>query len=952
MNRVRLSFAVLLAGTAAISSAQGWRGECLDPENTAPYSDDYATNGTGNAFIRFGIGVSGTVTYGGESGPCYAPARTLDAVGRFALSIGNVGSVQTSFDNNMALTYGAPTDPVGDFCYARIYTGEGSFLYGEGGLASVFNGESLRYVESSWRNGTVEAKLVVRAIGDALKFDWSLRNVSQDNQQLGLRFGAYTGMATTGTQDVQGHDAALTLRTGLNKTPRPQLVPGGSPYLGYVETGTTRPPRTEKNFVRSNPRFPEQVNFQWSFAQPYGMRIDNGPTSATPDATVANHFLIGNHQIALLGNNMNPRVFTDTGAGDPAYDATADPVREDSDTGISEMAFIQSFPFAQTPPGQISKVVYYVRAPWSAADYVDPYAVVVDGPRVVEPTPGSGVNDLSPNPMRIVAYVDNQYSVVDRETTMTNVRFRINITPGSGLVLADGETAEKTVATIDPNQIRNVEWRVVADGTVTGYIPYSVTVTPRPGPTKTIESRILVSATPRVRLPEGANLLTFPWAFADTSLEDIFGPVGDPDALRLGRDFLAYRWDPNVNSYQPVTSVVRGEAVWIVPTSDFGYRQLNGARLTNDQDLGGLTTTLRPGWNMIGNPYSVPIPLSQITAVFDGDPGQALTWSDLVTNGLVSSGLAYWERNAEDPLSGFYRFTAGETDLIFPQVGYWVYVTTLQPIRLSWPPVFTPGLSTLTRNAKQSTWKQTDKQWRVQLVARNESGVDAENYVGITTSEQNANVLRRYEPPTSPNPTVELSVLGTVAGRETRLAQDLVAKSGKTTWKVQVRNHEAGEVTVNWPNVNTLPRNVRMTFVDPSTGTRRDMRYTSNYRFQASEPGTRSFNIEMEQGGTSRALIGNVVVSRPSRAPGAPVTINYALSSDANTTVRILTSAGREVFTISRGRAANSGENSAVWNLRDNANRAVAPGTYQVEILAESSTGERVRRVVPVNVVR
>ena len=69
-------------------------------------------------------------------------------------------------------------------------------------------------------------------------------------------------------------------------------------------------------------------------------------------------------------------------------------------------------------------------------------------------------------------------------------------------------------------------------------------------------------------------------------------------------------------------------------------------------------------------------------------------------------------------------------------------------------------------------------------------------------------------------------------------------------------------------------------------------------------------------------------------------------------TVRILCSTGREVFTVSRGRSEGAGENSVTWNLQDNANRAVAPGVYRVEILAETPSGERVRRIVPVNVVR
>jgi hypothetical protein len=82
------------------------------------------------------------------------------------------------------------------------------------------------------------------------------------------------------------------------------------------------------------------------------------------------------------------------------------------------------------------------------------------------------------------------------------------------------------------------------------------------------------------------------------------------------------------------------------------------------------------------------------------------------------------------------------------------------------------------------------------------------------------------------------------------------------------------------------------------------------------------------------------------------MTISYALSADALVSVRVLSGSGKEVFTVSRGRADNAGENQVIWNLRDNANRAVAPGAYRVEILAETPNGERVRKIVPVNVIR
>ena len=84
-NKILLGlFAVV--GTAPIALGQGgpWFFECIDPENEEPYSTDYNFIGLTNALVQVTQGLSGTGTYGGDTGPCYAPARTYDAVGRFA----------------------------------------------------------------------------------------------------------------------------------------------------------------------------------------------------------------------------------------------------------------------------------------------------------------------------------------------------------------------------------------------------------------------------------------------------------------------------------------------------------------------------------------------------------------------------------------------------------------------------------------------------------------------------------------------------------------------------------------------------------------------------------------------------------------------------------------------------------------------------------------------------
>jgi hypothetical protein len=965
-----LGLASLAALTAAAYGQPGWGDDCIDPENEDPRPDYAIVDDIGNDLIRVRMGALGQVIYGGDGGPCYDPARTLEAQGRFAIYNGPVGSVQTDFDDLMALTFGAPIDAAGDYCFARIIrfpvtgaTDDRSVMFGNTpgpGLDGFFSGVSRRYIIAILRDGPVEATLRLSVIGDAVRYRWRLRNTSTEPHVFGVRFGVYPGMrtATPAVVDETGANQSGSWRPG--RTSRPKFSRDDPPYIQWVTLPTGHPVRTGRNYLSISPNFPPFVNFNFGQTQPYGLRIHNVPTDYLPDQSRASQFIIDDHEVLLWENDIRGRIFDDFGVGDPILDAPLGrpfPVLERGDVFIDEMSFAQTFGPEIVPPGQSRDFVHYVRSTWSHADYADPYAAVVDAPRLVASVPlGTtpdpdqlGLTDeekaLSPNPFTIVAYVDNQYADLDQTVALADVRFTLNLPEDGGLRLRPGYSAVQTIATIPPNEVRSVSWQVIADGRTLGHLPYSVRIEPLPGPAKTITGTVLVAATPTLRLGEGPNFVTFPWRFADSSVANILG-------LTLGTDFQAYVWDPDLGQYVPATSAVRGRALWVVPTSDQFFLTLNGATPPVDTAQGGLIVNLRPGWNMVGNPYSYPVPLSQITAVAEDDPRTSMTWVELVRTGLVSSGVAFWERDPEDPTSGTYRFIESANELMMPNRGYWVYVAAQQPIRLAWPPIFLDGLPNSGRAPVEDAWRQTDRQWRLQLSARTESALDSDNFIGVAASAESAAQHRRFEPPAAPNQELQLSIEETVNGRVTRLAQSLADRMGRREWRLHVKAERPGEVVLTWPNIGTVPRNVNFQIVDEATNTARDLRFTSSFAFTVDQPTTRQFTLRMEPGGVSRAIIGNVLVSRPTRDRNAPMTITYTLSAQANTTIRILSGAGREIFTVTRGRADRVGQNSAVWTMRDNANRAVAPGSYRVEILAETSGGERVRKIVPINVVR
>lgn len=948
----------------------GWQWECIDPNQditgTFPYSGYSLAGNLNNALIGMKLGAGGTITWGGgDPFFCYGNARTLEASGRFCFYVGPTGSVQSDFDDGLNLTVGAPNDAAGDYCYARVIrysdpaAGDDTktVLFGGGGLNGFFQGVSNRYCVAIFRDALVDVNLECSVIGDAARLRWRLTNIGTEAQLMGLKFGAYVGMKTApdengfprfdATGAFQANSLLGTRSGGAKANAGPNDI---VPYIGFTNTTVTKPLRTEHNFLQSLSDFPAYCNFLFGQTDAYGIRIDNGPFDETPDASRVTQFIIGNHGAfqspnLLMNNNMNSRVFGDPGAGDPILSANPSPIKRDSDTDLTETSFVQTFQPISVAPGSFRDVIHYIRSPWSVGDYRRPYAALVDAPRLVA-TNAQGVNGLDPNPLRIVAYVDNQYAVIYNEVPLQQVRLTIDLPEGGGLTLASGESAVKVINTIDPNQIASVEWQVEADGQAFGKLPYSVKIEPTPGPTRTLNGTVLVSATPRLRLAEGANLVTLPWKFADSSLDSILGLVS-------GVDYLAYRWDPDLGEYVQTNTVTRGQGLWLVPLSDLGYHILIGAQTPTDTVNGGMLYTLRPGWNMVGNPYNYPIPLSQLVAVAEDDPANALTWQDLVDNALVSPSLAFWQRSPDDPTSGTYGFTEGSSDVLQPNTGYWIYVASFQPIRISWPAVFIEGLPGSYRSAKSgSTFKQSDKQWRLQLSARTNDSADLNNYVGVAENAKAAKTHRIYEPPKSPSQKIELSIDSVVDGKPARLAQSLAEKKGKNEWKVLVKNAEPGDVTITWPNISTIGRNVRFQLVDKGSNVTRDLRFVSSYTYRAEQAGTREFVIQMEPGGASKAVIGNVIVTRPTKDPRSPFTINYSLSAQANTTIRILGGSGKEVFTVTRGRSDKAGENTATWTMRDNANRAVAPGSYRVEIVAETATGERVRKIVPVNVVR
>lgn len=950
----------LAMGIVGIGHAQNWGDECFDPNNTAPISDDFAVTGQFSDFFTVLVGTSGNVTYGGGTmggAPfCYRDATTMNAIGRFVVGTGPVGSRQTSFDNNMALTMSYPY-PIGAYNYFELVRtdADGTVTktrFGSSDFTLVFDGASDRYFVIETTQDGVAIHLRVDLEGDAVRWDWGMTQTAA--QTAGAKYALWVGMSPCIMTPPGRNDP----ETGASQAWWGFYQNSNRGYKdGYAARPNAAPLQitTRYNRVLDPIGFPKFINLAFGQTSFYGLRLENGATEATvdkdgnSDATDSSDFNWGQSGFLLgaPGDNDMPDVYI-------------------PDTTIGSYAsLIQKFnaPADLVVVGATTHIVHYFRTTWAFSRYPVvgptgvpdvPFATVVDVPRLIA-TNTSNPQVLQPSPdaldradgaFRAYVQIDNIRGFTGAETMLRMENVAVTLNLPAGLELVDRtEPTTKSIAVIEPKEVGAVSWLVRATGDTVGTLPFTVNVKDgTSGATTSVNGNIVVSAVPRITLKQGANLISFPWSFTDSSLDAVFG-------LKAPTDYRAYSYENG--AYQPALSAERGKSYFVISETTIPSLTFAQASRPADTSTGAPLVSLKGGWNLVGNPYNYAFPLGQIIGVSNSLPGKSFLWNDLVTGGLVSGTIVYYDANANGGLGG-YVYVSGDTTPLQPNRGYWFYVPTAQPLTLQFPPIYADFLVNSNRSATKG-WVQSDRQWRLQMVARSKDSMDDQTYVGMAATPADVKKLSIYKPPMTPVQNVEVAVIDKTQATPTRMAQALGTGNGRTEWAMNVYSKNDGTTTVTWPNLSTVPKNLRFRIVDVATGTARDMRQSSGYSFQAAANSTREFKVTVEPGTEQRALIGNVVVSKPSGRdvdPNAPFTIAYTLSNSATTSIRILSGSGKEVYSISRGRADGAGENNATWNLRDSANRAVAPGTYRVEILAETVNGERVRRIVPVNVVR
>lgn len=909
----------------------GW-DLCIDPDNQNPKSNPYIFNTRANDLSRHSVGGTGTVTYGGQNSPCWSQANTYNIAGRIGFASGPAGSMQSTFDDDMQYTFGMPLSPAGAWSYINIMTsatadGQATAgLYQGGG--NFYAGESGRYIYSEGTVDNVAVVMVSDTVGDATRVHWTLTNLG-DPQFMGLWYGAWTALLTKSGQ-ASGYGSPAFV-----------VYPGHKPLF------------IDHKFRRSdNPAlFPKFMQFVFSQEQGYGMQVDLGPTDASSnldglnsDATEVDAVTVGEAGRII---------------GDPVGSNDVAPMPDTilPDVAFGNTAFISKYePASGGMRGTNEKreIVAYFRDTWGNSKYVKrssgsgdlPYSAVVDAPHILaNDTGGSGTNGLATNPFTVRVYIDNVggFSGAYQTTGIDNIR--VTLTVGDGFTIdpnsdddfTDGVASQsKTISHVNPFQIPLpfVDFPVQADGIAVGDIPYTVKITSTPGPNENkplyIDGTVRVSATPKIVLQPAANLISIPWMFFDSSLENILG-------LDQPSDFTAYNWDPQQQAYVVATSAQRGVGTWVIlnPNVFTNPELVNyiGAQQPTDTTTGAPNSQLHGGWNLIGDPYQYAIPVSELVGVSQSNPGQSYTFPELVSLGIVSPYLAYY-----DPAVGNYRYVQGFDAELQPNRGYWIKVLTAQDLTIVWPAVYDTFIPSGGNFANSDYGFASNKdQWRVQIQAATATASDTETYFGKTSHSGSGSSLRIYKPPFSPSQGVYGAILGSVNGQNVLLGQSIYDQPGQTDWTYQVQSKTAGTVTLRWPNVANAPRDVTLLMTDNTSHQTVNMRMNTTYTYTAAANSTRTFTIKSGTTHGGNVAINNLMVSPGRLGSHLPAMAKFTLNMDANVTIKVRTIHGVYVATVTSNQAMSSGYNTSAWNLKRDNGSYVSPGQYKMEVTATAN---------------
>ena len=344
--------------------------------------------------------------------------------------------------------------------------------------------------------------------------------------------------------------------------------------------------------------------------------------------------------------------------------------------GLSALANGKRAAAGLGPVGFLNPILYQIGA---SAAYVADFHDVTTGTNLYYPARtgydnasglGTFIGDALLNTLTVgltpapVGTVAGTVTAADTGAPLPGVTISAISAPGGLLAAAAATTgADGTYALAVPSGVA-LSLHVDAYAATGGkYAGARATATVLPGQTLMVPFALNAAHT----FPAGLQMLSAPYAYAaGDDLAALFGLT--PPLAAGGPRFAA--WSPTLGGYlsyptSPVNTLSAGRGYWArLPAPS--YLHYDGPLVPPSAPF---TITLSAGWNQIGDPFPLPVPLPMVTA--GGLP--------LAAGAPISPTLYRY-----DTATGAYAALNSASDALRPYTGYWIFA--YQPTVLSFAP--------------------------------------------------------------------------------------------------------------------------------------------------------------------------------------------------------------------------------------------------------------------------
>lgn len=403
-----------------------------------------------------------------------------------------------------------------------------------------------------------------------------------------------------------------------------------------------------------------------------------------------------------------------------------------------------------------------------------------------------------------------------------------------------------------------------------------------------------------------------------------------PDALGLGSATIV-RWNPTRGIYESVSTLRVGEGYFL--------RVPNATRLdlTGTPVDGSVPIELQPGWNLIANPYLLPLNWG-LDSVQVRRGNTTLSLRSARQEGWLDDYLWTWQQDPNDPMRGQYhlvydaRMLPGVLGAMEPWQAYWILAREACTLILN------PPTRTRTVGPRPNGWSL-----QIQAIGAHGS---SQATLGV------GHALLASEPPQVPDQNGAPRIhFHRMAGSFIADLRDQTTRA--QTWQMEVvvpPADTAQTITLQVSRASTLPHGVHLALVDEQTGRRIPLRGRAIYTFTApAEGGLYRFRVEPVSVRAYLRVLNPFV--QGGRAYGGVYQIGFTLTDSADVQVQIR-SAGRVVRTLTSQAQRSAGSQQVVWDGRDDAGRTLPPGQYLVEITAVNEDGQVARAIAPLVTTR